>query len=243
MTDARLQLLDGFHLESADTHVEMPEGMQRLLAFIALNGPAHRCVIAGTLWPHVPESHALASLRTGIWRLNRLAPRLIDAAGMGLAPSRALWVDSRLQETFVTRVLRGPPEDDAWIMRGIGALWQRELLPGWYDDWVVFERERLCQLRLHALERLAVLMTQRHRLDLALELALEAVRTEPLRETAAAALMSVHIAEGNIADALHHYRLFRDRLNRELGVEPSPSVTSLLPRQLVRDAAVTTGGV
>lgn len=243
MVDARLQLLEGFLLERADTRVELPEGTQRLLAFLAVKGPAHRCVVAGTLWPDVPEDHALASLRTGIWRLNRLAPRLVGADGMLLSTSPSLWVDSRQQESFVIRVLRDHHEDDAWVMRGLDTLWHRELLPGWYDDWVVFERERLCQLRLHALERLAVVMTERNRLDVALQLALEAVCTEPLRETAAAALMSVYLAEGNVADALRHYQLFRDRLARELGVAPSPSLTGLLPRQLKRDAAVTTGGV
>ena len=30
-----------------------------------------------------------------------------------------------------------------------------ELLPGWYDDWVIFERERIRQQLLHALEILS----------------------------------------------------------------------------------------
>lgn len=243
MADARLQLLGGFLLERVDTRVELPEGTQRLLAFLAVKGPAHRCLVAGTMWPDVAEDHALACLRTGIWRLNRLAPGLVGAEGMLLSASRSLWIDSRQQEAFAIRVLRDHHEDDASVMRGLDTLWHRELLPGWYDDWVVFERERLCQLRLHALERLAVVMTERNRLDVALQLALEAVCAEPLRETAAAALMSVHLAEGNVADALRQYLLFRDRLDRELGVAPSPSLAGLLPRQLVRDAAVTTGGV
>jgi hypothetical protein len=35
------------------------------------------------------------------------------------------------------------------------ARFQGELLPDWQDDWLIVDRERLRQLRLHALERLA----------------------------------------------------------------------------------------
>ena len=77
--EARLHLLDAFALQAAGTTVEMPEGLQRLLAFLAQHGPSPRAVVAGTLWPEVPESHALASLRTGVWRLNKVMPGLVCA--------------------------------------------------------------------------------------------------------------------------------------------------------------------
>ncbi len=46
--------------------------------FLGLRGPTHRSVIAGTLWPEVPEQQSLGSLRTGIWRINRLVPGLLE---------------------------------------------------------------------------------------------------------------------------------------------------------------------
>ncbi|MEV0284775.1 bacterial transcriptional activator domain-containing protein [Kribbella sp. NPDC050820] len=94
---------------------------------------------------------------------------------------------------------------------------------------MIFERERLNQLRIHALEVAVRQLTERGQLHAALRLALEAVRAEPLRETANAVLMSVYLAEGNVADAIHHYLLFRDLLQRELDLEPSTRVTELLP--------------
>jgi DNA-binding SARP family transcriptional activator len=96
---------------------------------------------------------------------------------------------------------------------------------------VILERERLKQLRLHALELAASKLTRCHEFDLALLLALEAVRAEPLRETANAVLMSVYLAEGNVSDAVHQYDAFRDVLHRELALEPSPQLARLLPRQ------------
>lgn len=231
MNALRLQLLDGFSLVTSGGLVELPQNLKRLLAFIALTGPAHRNVVAGNLWPDVCDQQALASLRTGLWRLNRAIPGVVRVDGERLSPSQTLTVDSRKQEEFTTSLLRHRVDDHHTSMRDLGDLWPGELLPGWYDDWVVFERERLAQLRLHALEHLAAVMTREHRLESALQLALEAVHTEPLRETATGVLMEVYLAEGNVSSAIHHYELFRALLKRELNVDPSPSLRRKLPHQ------------
>jgi DNA-binding SARP family transcriptional activator len=228
--EARLHLLDAFALQAAGTTVEMPEGLQRLLAFLAQHGPSPRAVVAGTLWPEVPESHALASLRTGVWRLNKVMPGLVCADGFQLRLDPQLSIDSQEQEAFAIRLLRQHPDDELWVREGVSTLWRRELLPGWYDDWIIFERERLCQLRLHALEHTTRLLVRQRELDTALQLALEAVRTEPLRETATAVLISVYLAEGNVVDAIHQRDVFTDHLWRELGLEPSPRLARLVPR-------------
>lgn len=230
MPASGLHLLRGFALQDADRPVDVPMGTQRLMAFLALRGPAHRCVVAGTLWPDVPESHALASLRTGMWRMNRTLPGSITVNGMLLSTHPSMNIDCREQELFATELLREQVADEYWVANGLDILWKGELLPGWYDDWVVFERERLNQLRLHALEHAAVALTERRHLTAALQLALEAVRIEPLRETANAALIEVYLAEGNVVDAIHHYDTFRRLLHHELGLQPSMSLTDIVSR-------------
>jgi DNA-binding SARP family transcriptional activator len=232
MPALRLRLMDGFALESSRGSIQLPVGLQRLLAFLALRGPAHRYVVAGTLWPEVPDAHALASLRTGVWRMNRILPGVIQVRGAALLAQENMSVDSRDQEELTTRVMRDV--DERGLGDGLDCIWLAELLPGWYDDWVVLERERLSQLRLHALEHLAMVMTRGHQLEAALQFALEAFHAEPLRETANAALMEVYLAEGNISSAVHHYELFRDLLRRELDLEPSPGLQRLLPEQALR---------
>jgi DNA-binding SARP family transcriptional activator len=167
-----------------------------------------------------------------MWRVKRTVPGMIrsDAVGISLAPS--VVVDSREQEAFATSLLNGRGEDPQWIRSGLPALQRVELLPGWYDDWVFFERERMSQLRLHALERAARIFTRHRELDTALELALEAVRAEPLRESAHAVLMTVYIAEGNVRDAVHQYDVFSELLWRELGLVPSQALARMLPREV-----------
>ncbi|WP_410791034.1 AfsR/SARP family transcriptional regulator [Kribbella sp. C-35] len=225
MDGSRLLLLGRFSCERQGRPVETPVGMQRLIAFLGLRGPSHRCLIAGSLWPEVPEQQALASLRTAVWRTKRSAPGLLEADGNAMHLSATVWVDSAALERVVSLVLDSQQAADS----DVGILCQPELLCGWYDDWVVVERERLNQLRLHALEVAAQRFIEKQRLDLALRLALEAVRTEPLRETANAVLMSVYLAEGNASDAIRQYGMFRTLLRRELGLEPSPRLARLLP--------------
>lgn len=104
-----------------------------------------------------------------------------------------------------------------------------ELLPGWYDEWVLHERERLRQLRLHALEGLSALLVEQRRHVAALEAAFIAVRLEPLRESAHRAVVAVHVAEGNVCEAIRHYDAYRVLLDRELGVEPSERLVGMLP--------------
>jgi DNA-binding SARP family transcriptional activator len=196
----------------------------------------------------VPEDHALASLRTSLWRLNRSVRALVTPHGPSLRLSPSAGLDTREQELVATRLLREHRDDVEWLERQLPRLWPRDLLPGWYDDWVVVERERLNQLRLHALEHAAALLTAHHRLDSALDVALEAVRTEPLRETANEQLIRVHLARGNVYDAVRQYQLYRGILHRDLGVAPSPHLARLVssrcargvvPRQRSADVGVT----
>jgi DNA-binding SARP family transcriptional activator len=103
-----------------------------------------------------------------------------------------------------------------------------DLLLGWYDDWVLLERERLRQLRLHALEQLSARLLAGGDVARAAEAALEAVAVEPLRETAHAALIRAHLAEGNRAEATRQLQRLTALLGKELGEQPSPMVTDLL---------------
>jgi DNA-binding SARP family transcriptional activator len=104
----------------------------------------------------------------------------------------------------------------------------RPLLPDWTDDWLVFERERWNQVRLHALEKLAQQLTLEQDYLQALEAALAAVAIEPVRESAHRTLIEVYIAEGNGACAVKHYHYYKGLLRRELGVSPSRQIVRLV---------------
>jgi len=111
---------------------------------------------------------------------------------------------------------------------------------------VLLERERLRQLRLHALEALAEKLPAVGRFGEAVQVAQAAVQAEPLRETARRALVRIHLAQGNVAEALRTYESFREQLFDELGVAPSSQMERLVagirgPRRVPALASVPNG--
>ncbi|WP_329214387.1 SARP family transcriptional regulator [Streptomyces sp. NBC_01485] len=227
----RLRLLGQFRLEIGTETVELCRNGQRLLAFLGLRGRVCRTVLAGTLWPEVTEEHARGSLRTTLWKLPRGDTPLIGACGDSLLVAPALRVDVHTLTRTALGVVQGcgPP---LHARPPLGLLVGEDLLPGWDEDWILMERERLRQLRLHALDALAEALVRQGRPALAMEAAWAGVRAEPLRESAHRAVVAAHLAEGNVSEAVRHYDAFRRLLNEELGVEPSPRFARMLPERL-----------
>ena len=229
----RVALLDGFALEvrqsgSVTVLDDLPRGAQRLIAHLGLCGRPGRGAIAGHLWPDVPEDHAQGSLRSALWRVQKMVPGLVEVSGGAVGLAAGVRVDVRDFTDWARRVM--DPLADVNVGSTPDIALRGELLPGWYDDWVLLERERLRQLRLHALEAVADKLAAAGRYGEALQAAYAAVRTEPLRESAHRAVVRVHLAEGNIAEAVRAFDAFRDLLAAELGVEPTASMTRLVVR-------------
>jgi len=239
-----VSLFDGFELSTGgvgpeSTVLDVPHGVQRLIAHLSLCRCRTRSVIAGQLWPDVPESHAHANLRSALWRAQKAAPGLVDVSAGALVLADDVRVDVQEFMDWTGAVLDPTVPADR-IVTPATAL-TGELLPGWYDDWVLVERERLRQLRMHVLEVLADKLVHAGRFGEAVQAAYAAVRDEPLRESAHRAVVRVHLAEGNLVEALRAYRSFRDALDRELGVLPTRQMERLMlsgPRPMAHDGSV-----
>lgn len=222
----RLRLLRSFMLHSDGRPVELPLSVQRLVCFLSLHDhPLHRHHVAGTLWPETTDQRAAANLRSALWRLNQLKSPVVVTAGPSLAIGPEVAVDLAWATARAHLVL-GPDEVDAAVVDP--AEFCFDLLPDWYDDWVVVEREQFRQLRLRALERLCARLTVREQYGAAAEAAMAAIAGEPLRESAHRALSSVHLAEGNRAEAVRQYHFYDRLLRAELGFEPSSQFRALV---------------
>lgn len=114
-------------------------------------------------------------------------------------------------------------------------LYTGDLTPGWYDEWIVPERERLRQSYLDALEQLARLLEHAGRLRDALDYAQQLQRADPLHEAAYRQLMQLHLALDDRASALRVYHTCATTLRNELGVDPSPATQALYLRLLTLD--------
>ncbi|KXK58072.1 transcriptional regulator, partial [Micromonospora rosaria] len=220
-----LHLLGGFRLLRDGTPVVVPRGLQRVIALIGLRPGATRSNLAGLLWPEAAEERALSSLRTALWRLRQdpCCPLAVTGDTVRLDPLVHLDVDD-----LVDTAARIRDGDDPGLVEGALAAGRHDLLPGWYDDWVLLDRERLRQLRLHMLEQVAGHHLAAGRHGEALEAALEAMAAEPLRETPHRLVVRIHLAEGNAFEAVHAFYVYRDLLLRELRLEPSAAMSALL---------------
>jgi DNA-binding SARP family transcriptional activator len=205
---------------------------QRLLAYLALRRrPVLRDHAAEELWLDASQRHAQGSLRSALWRLRQPTCPLVHVCGNRLEVAPELAVDVHEALAWAHWMLDANASADALDLRGLA--YPGDILPDWYDDWVILERERFRLLRLEALEELCDRLLLAGRLAGALEAALSAAHADPLRESAQRALIRVHLAHGNVAQAVDQYRRFRTRLERELGLAPSARM-----RDLVADCAL-----
>ena len=90
-----------------------------------------------------------------------------------------------------------------------------DLLPACYDEWLIFERERIRQRLLHALEALSRRLVAFGRPADAVDAAMWAVSADPVRESANRILIEAHLAEGNLIEASRTYQRYRDIVRRE----------------------------
>ena len=216
-----IRLLDGFELSLDGRAISLPCAAQRVVALLALHDRGMlRTYAAGLLWPESADERASANLRSAVWRLRRLPFPLVEASHSHLRLAAGVVVDARELAERAAAVLRGAVvgagPDDARRMTGAA-----DLLPGWYEDWLVFERERFRQLQLHALEALSRLLAASGRFAEAVESGLAAVAAEPLRESAHRCLINAYLAEGNAGEAIRQFVRYRDLLRAELDLAPS----------------------
>src|SRR4051794_10481321 len=232
-----ISVLGGFAASYEGHQLQVSSRAERMLAYLALVGrPVRRQQLADVLWLDSPDDRASASLRSTLWRLPAQAAPLVLAGATHVALAENIRVDLHRAEESILQVSSArddlPPSLDEEVL----SLLDDDVLRGWGEDWVLLERERHRQRRLHALERLCVLHRNAGRFETALRAGLAAVSGEPLRESAHRRVIEVHLAEGNAGEALRQYELFRRLVRSELGLSPSPAIRGLVTGLLGRPA-------
>ena len=207
--------------------VDLGTRQLRLLAALALFGRRARPFLGGLLWPRCTEARALGSLRAAVFAVQHQVPGALTADGHDLALSTALAVDVHGLRARLAAAAgaEDPTAVDAAELATAGV---PPLLPGWYDDWVLAEQERMRSLYVHAAEHTASLCLAHGDPSGAATLA-EAVReADPLRESAVRLLVRSHLALGNPAAALRDFRRYCTVAAAETGTTPSDELVRLV---------------
>ena len=201
---------------------------QSLFAYLILHaGTAHRREkLAGMLWPDSLEETARDNLRHALWRLRKAlssktttAYLLIDDLSIAFNASAEYWLDAEELENLD----KGATADE---LIAVLSNYQGELLPGFYDEWVVTEREHLFSIFEHHMARLLSLLQHEKRwLDI-LDWGERWIKLGQKSELAYRALMYAHAAKGDMSKVAATYERCVKSL-REFGIEPSEQTKEL----------------
>jgi DNA-binding SARP family transcriptional activator len=221
-----LRLLGYWELRYGGRPVTTGVRQQRLIAALAILGGRSRRSLASLLWPDSSEARAAGNLRASVFRITHYLPRVLREDPGALRLDEGVAVD-----LTAVRLLMARMADDRTpgvSLTEAEALRTAALLPGWYDDWVTGEQDRLNQQRLWSLEVLARHYLADGHAPLALDAASTVAVAEPLRESAQLLLVQARLACGDQASALRGYLDYRHRLAVELGALPSATFGRVL---------------
>lgn len=233
--ELKLDLLRSWRLRRDDVTLHVATRQQRLIASLALRGPSLRAHLSGLLWPEYPDARALESLRVSVHLISREVPGLIVNGGATLSLDERVEVDVQRIRSQI-QALR----DDRYSGSAASLLRElrdAELLPGWYEDWVVFAQNRLTEDRLQALALVARKSLAAGDPETATEAARATLEVEPLYEGAVSFLVAGELQRGNPGAALRAYERYREQLETDMGLQPSAALTGLVADLLDRQTA------
>jgi DNA-binding SARP family transcriptional activator len=220
-----VRVLGGFEFWRDGELVVLPVFAQRLVAFLAVRArPQYRNTTACSLWLDTTEARACANLRTTLWKVRQIDDELVRVNGNYLSLDADVDLATLLGQAG--RLI----STDHDLARGddrVGTL-RADLLPDWDEEWILLERERLRQLRCHALEALCRRLSGCGRHAESVDAGQAAIAAEPLRESAQRALIGAHLAEGNLSEARRQLAMYRELLWSNLGVLPAADLHQMV---------------
>jgi predicted ATPase/DNA-binding SARP family transcriptional activator len=231
----KIRLLGQFKLEHLDVPLELPSRpAQSLFAYLVLNPDiSHRREkLAGLIWPDSDETNARNYLRQALWRIRKSLEGSeieweqylkIDRINVSFDSSSDHWLDASL----LLRQAETPAHDE---LIEAAAAYQGELLPGFYDEWIGIERDRLNAAYHQKMNLLLQELRTSRAWDQVLEWGEQWIRFGNSPEPAFRAVMEAYAELGQTSMIRTVYERCCEALERELGLEPSAATRSLLER-------------
>ena len=246
MATLRIQLFGRFSARSDDSELLcFPSAkVQDLFCFLLLHRKSHaRETLAGLFWGESEHTQAKKYLRKALWQLqatleNSLGPLnsrviLVENDWVQLNSDCDLTVDViEFEEAIKTARPLGQPQDVSTTNRLKQALqlYTADLLEGCYQDWCLFERERLQTIYLATLDHLICYCEHNRLYEEALGYVAQVLRNDPAHERAHRQAMRLHFALGDRAAAIRQYQRCVTALESDLDVSPGFRTTQLLAK-------------
>jgi DNA-binding SARP family transcriptional activator len=221
--------------------------VRELFSYLLLNRdrPLLREKLATVLWADVPGPQSKGYLRKAVWQMQSALNEVDNPAGAAnflsveaewiqLNTGPPLWLDVAQFESAYKQVEDVSGKElsagEATALMDAARRYRGDLLEGWYQDWCLFERERLERMYLNMLEKLVHYCAVHGKYEVGISYGMQALRLDRVRERTYRRLMQLHCFAGNRSEALHEYANCVDVLQKELGVQPSARTTALYQR-------------
>ncbi|MEK6300719.1 MAG: BTAD domain-containing putative transcriptional regulator [Acidobacteriota bacterium] len=244
MSSVSIRLFGKFSAQIAPEKIEGLEAprLQELFSYLLLyrERPHARETLAALLWGDSPTATSKKYLRQALWQLQSAltdaAPSarhllIVEPDWIQIDPDAGLWLDvAEFEQSFnLVQGVRGPELDVAGArsLEEAVALYKADLLEACYEDWCIYERERLQNMFLAMLDKLMSYCESHDQYENGLQYGARILAYDRAREHTHRRLMRLHYLEGNRTAALRQYERCVAALQEELGVKPAKRTTDL----------------
>jgi DNA-binding SARP family transcriptional activator len=213
-----------------------------LMCFLLLNrGQIHpREHLAAVFWGEYPTRKSRKYLRNALWRVRHRFQSSgipveeylhIQDDSVCFALEGRYWLDVEDFETAVLRCQevtgRELGVEEASHLEKTCDLYSGDLLTGVYEDWCIYERERLSLLHLNTLSKLMLFHEFNGSYERGLDFGRRILACDNTRERVHRRLMRLYWLSGNRGAALAQYKLCAQILYETLGISPLEETTHL----------------
>ena len=256
----------------ARCHIEMLGGLQvvqgervitrfrthktgALLAYLAFYRDQRQAreMLVDLLWPESDATRGPRSLSTALASLRRQldppgVPRgtllQADRFSVQLNPAAVTTDVAEFEAALLAAEQARNETERRQFLQTAMDLYRGELLPGYYQEWVLPEQRQLNELFFQAAQALIQHLERVGDWEPALEVSRRAVGIDPWREEGQEGLMRLLVAAGKPSAALQQYREWERILREELGTTPpdttrqqAQEIESQTPSRPSRDAS------
>ncbi len=242
----RLQLLGPFQAWRGAAEITVQDWKRKkarqLFLLLVTQQPAmlEREQIVEMLWPELDPEQAQRDFKIAYSSLlnvlepnrERNAPSAFivrDDTRYGLRPEADVWLDAAEFEGLVARGDALYPDGGATaVYRQAIQLYHGDFLQEYpYETWCSERREHLLTMFLQTAERLTLLLLAQQAWDEAIRMAHTILEHDNCWEQAYRVLMQAYAAQGKRAQAIRVYQRCQERLQEELGVDPTSATQDL----------------
>jgi len=179
------------------------------------------------LWPDTSDENARKHLRQELWRIRKaISTQQPTAADYLIADEFTLTFNPEAEYWFDVAQMERPSHDLQSLISNL-SLYQGELLPGFYEDWILLERERIQTIFESKMEQLVEQLVVAERWTAVQEQSERWLALGNTPEAAYRALMLSYSARGDMAKVGSIYQRCVDELRDQFGVEPSAETHAL----------------